>query len=321
LWFLVAIGLVGGTLLFFALEIESEFARASIEQNDRTLTPPFADRWAQVFEQKGKPGLEEYRGHARDKGNHTYFFGPDGKEEFNETPPKEARSIVQKAMETDQTQNGWTTTHRFIAQRAFGPSGNRYVLLIDLRSPFGAFFLAQPQIQLFRLIIVLLVGALVCFWLARYITDPVTKLGAAVRQLADGNLHSRVGAVIGSRKDELADLGRDFDRMAERIESLMVSQQHLMRSVSHELRSPLARLTVALDLAYQDSDPAIKGHLERIGREAGHLNTLIGNLLKLARLESGTEPLDQMVVELDALIYEIAADVQFEARSRGRGYA
>jgi signal transduction histidine kinase len=227
--------------------------------------------------------------------------------------------IVQNAMQTDQTQNAWAATHRFIAQRATGPSGNRYVLLIDLPSQFGRVFLAQPQIQVLRLIVVLLLGALVCFWLARYITEPVAELRSAVRRLADGNLDSRVGSVSAHRKDELADLGRDFDRMAERIESLMVSQQRLIRSVSHELRSPLARLSVALDLAHQDSDPAIRGYLERMGREANHLNTLIGNLLKLARLESGTEPLDQTVIELDALVSEIAGDVDFEARSRGRG--
>jgi two-component system sensor histidine kinase CpxA len=163
----------------------------------------------------------------------------------------------------------------------------------------------------------LLVGALVCFWLARYITGPVGQLQSAVRQLADGNLNSRVGNVITHRKDELADLGRDFNRMAERIESLMMSQQRLLQNVSHELRSPLSRLTVALDLAHQDSGPAARFYLDRIAREANVLNNLIESLLKLARMESRTEPVDQTIVELDALISEVAADVDFEARSRG----
>jgi len=319
LWFLVAIGLVGGTLMFFALEIESDFARASIEQNDLTLTPPFAERWAMVFEQKGKAGLSDYLGHARDKGNHTYFFGPDGKEVFNQTPPVEAQSIVQQAMQTDRTQNAWATTHRYIAQRAAGPSGKNYILLIDLRSPFGAVFLARPQIQALRLIIVLLIGSLVCLWLAQYISDPVARLRSAAHQLAAGNLHSRVGAAVGHGNDELADLGRDFDRMAERIESMMVSQKRLITSVSHELRSPLARLAVALDLAYQDSDPAIRAYLDRIGLETNHLNDLIRNLLNLARMESGSELLSQAPVELEPLVSEIAKDVDFEARSRGCG--
>jgi two-component system sensor histidine kinase CpxA len=230
-------------------------------------------------------------------------------------------------MQTDQTQIVWTAAHRFIVQRATGPSGKQYVLLIDLPSPLGLVFdlpsafgtalVSRPQVQALRLIVVLLVGALVCFWLARYITGPVGQLQSAVRQLADGNLNSRVGNVITHRKDELADLGRDFNRMAERIESLMVSQQRLLQNVSHELRSPLSRLTVALDLAHQDSGPAARIYLDRIAREANVLNSLIESLLKLARMESRTEPLDQTIVELDALISEVAADVDFEARSRG----
>jgi two-component system sensor histidine kinase CpxA len=329
IWFLVAITLLGGALISLAFENQSEYAHAQIEQNDMTLTPPFADRWATVFERQGKPGLSQYRAHASGVGIHTYFFGADGSEVFGAASPKQTRLLVQNALQTDQTLIVWTTAHRFVAQRATGPSGNRYVLLIDLPSPLGLLFdlpsafgsalVSRPEVQVFRLILIALVGALVCFWLARYITGPVGQLQSAVRQLADGNLNSRVGSVITHRKDELADLGRDFNRMAERIESLMVSQQRLLRNVSHELRSPLSRLTVALDLAHQDSDPAIRGYLDRIAREANLLNNLIESLLKLARLESRTEPLDQTTVELDALVCEVAADVDFEARSRGCG--
>lgn len=329
IWFLVAFALVGGTLLFLAIDGQSDYARTQIEQNDMTLTPPFADRWASVFERQGKSGLQDYRSHASGVGIHTYFFGPDGTEILGAAPPKQAPLLLPKAMQTDQTQISWTTTHRFIAQRATGPSGKHYVLFIDMPSPLGLLFdlptafgpalTSRPQVQAFRLLILVVVGALLCFWLARYITGPVGQLQSAVRQLADGNLNSRVGSVITHRQDELADLGRDFNRMAERIESLMLSQQRLIRNVSHELRSPLSRLTVALDLAQQDSDPAIRGYLDRIGREANLLNNLIESLLKLVRLESRTEPVDQTIVELDALVCEVAADVDFETRSRGSG--
>jgi two-component system sensor histidine kinase CpxA len=192
-------------------------------------------------------------------------------------------------------------------------------MIFDLPSAFGTALVSRPQVQLLRLLAVILVGALVCFWLARYITGPVRQLQSAVGELAEGNLNSRVGSVITHRKDELADLGRDFNRMAERIESLMVSQQCLLRNVSHELRSPLARLTAALDLAYEDSGAVTRAYLDRIAHEADVLNTLIESLLKLARMESRSEPFDQAAVELDALVCEVAADVDFEARSRGSG--
>jgi two-component system sensor histidine kinase CpxA len=136
--------------------------------------------------------------------------------------------------------------------------------------------------------------------------------------LADGNLSSRIGSDSIRRKDELGDLERDFDRMAERIESQMSSQQRLIHSISHELRSPLARLNVALGLARKQADAAVNGSLDRIKREAGRLNELIGSLLTLARWESGAQPMNCDTVELDALVREVAADADFEAQSRNR---
>jgi signal transduction histidine kinase len=318
LWFWLAMVLVGGTLVFSIVETQSEIARIGEEANDRALTPPYAERWAAVFENQGKSAMAEYIEHAKGSGTHVYFFNEDGKEQFGKTPPAEASAILQTARGTDETQILWGKTRRFVAQRVAGPSGSRYVLLVDLTSPFVQFFLARLHIQAFRLIIAILVGGLVCLWLARYITAPVGKLRAAARRLADGNLNARVGSVANRRKDEIGDLERDFDRMAERIELLMSSQQRLIHNISHELRSPLARLNVALGLAQKHADATVSGPLERIEREAGRLNELIGNLLTLARWESGAEPVNQGDVELDALVREVAADADFEAKSRNR---
>lgn len=79
----------------------------------------------------------------------------------------------------------------------------------------------------------------------RYLTAPIFKLSSAEKQLVDGNLSVRVGPTLGNRRDELSLLANDFDGMAERMETLLTSQRNLLRDVSHELRSPLARLNVA----------------------------------------------------------------------------
>jgi two-component system sensor histidine kinase CpxA len=189
---------------------------------------------------------------------------------------------------------------------------------VELISPFVRFFSARLYVQVFRLVVAALLGGLFCLWLARYITAPITELRQAARGLAAGKLSSRIGSAAVQRHDELADLGRDFNQMAERIESLMSSQQRLIQSVSHELRSPLARLNVALGLAYRHADPQAHAALERIEREAGRLNDLIGDLLKLARWESGIGPAEKSMIELDELVRGIAADADFEARSLDR---
>jgi two-component system sensor histidine kinase CpxA len=318
LWFWLAMVLVGGTLAFSIIETQSELTRELEEANDRTLTPPYAERYITIFEEQGKAALASNIAHGKRFGVHVYLFDEDGKEELGQSLPSDASAIVQAARGTDEMQIVWGTTRRFVSQKVTGPSGSHYVFLVELTSPFVKFFSARPHIQAFRLVIAVFIGGLVCLWLARYITAPVEKLRAAARQLADGNLSSRIGSDSIRRKDELGDLERDFDRMAERIESLMSSQQRLIHSISHELRSPLARLNVALGLARKQADATVNGSLDRIEREAGRLNELIGSLLTLARWESGAEPVNCDAVELDTLVREVAADADFEARSRNR---
>jgi two-component system sensor histidine kinase CpxA len=114
----------------------------------------------------------------------------------------------------------------------------------------------------------------------------------------------------------MAELVRDFDRMAERLESLVNAQSRLLKDISHELRSPLARLNVALELARQRTGPDAESALERIERESNRLNELIGQLLTIARLESGSDSLHKASIHLEELVQEIAKDAAFEAQAR-----
>jgi two-component system sensor histidine kinase CpxA len=114
----------------------------------------------------------------------------------------------------------------------------------------------------------------------------------------------------------MAELVRDFDRMAERLESLVNAQSRLLKDISHELRSPLARLNVALELARQRTGPEAESALERIERESTRLNELIGRLLTIARLESGSNSLRKSTIHLEEIVREIAKDAAFEAQAR-----
>jgi two-component system sensor histidine kinase CpxA len=125
---------------------------------------------------------------------------------------------------------------------------------------------------------------------------------------------------IGKRRDEIAELGADFDRMAERLENLLAAQRQLLRDVSHELRSPLARLQVALGLARRRSQGA-RAELDRIEREAQRLDELIGQLLSLMRLESGTDIPAAEPLELAELLHSVAQDANFETENHQRRVA
>jgi two-component system sensor histidine kinase CpxA len=164
----------------------------------------------------------------------------------------------------------------------------------------------------------LLTALLVCYALARYLSSPIQKIRRATQKLAEGDLSTRVGDKVGNRRDELAVLAKDFDVMAERLESLVTSQQRLSRDVSHELRSPLARMNVALEIAKQRSNGSTAPLLDRIGAESNRLNELISRLLTLSRLETGSEDFEREEIDLKSLVEQVAADANFEADAVGK---
>lgn len=151
--------------------------------------------------------------------------------------------------------------------------------------------------------------------LAWYLSRPLRHLHRAFDALAQGNLDARVVPLIGSRRDEIADLGRGFDRMAARIQRLLDAQRRLLHDVSHELRSPLARMSAAIGLARQD--PARGDAMfDRIEREAARLDVLVSELLDLSRLEHDAGQVQAHRLALDALLRDIVDDARFEAAAR-----
>jgi two-component system OmpR family sensor kinase len=148
--------------------------------------------------------------------------------------------------------------------------------------------------------------------LAWYFAKPIRSLRNAFAALAQGNLDIRVGALMGKRRDELSDLGRDFDHMAGQIHSLVHAQQRLLHDVSHELRSPLARIQAAIGLAQQqpEKQPAM---LERIERESQRISDLVGELLVLSRLEAGVPGSESHDFDIGGLLDDIVEDARFEA--------
>lgn len=159
-------------------------------------------------------------------------------------------------------------------------------------------------------------SALVCLALARYLSAPIRRLRTATQALAAGDLETRVGS-LARRRDEMGGLGRDFDRMAERLQRLIENQRRLLRDVSHELRSPLARLQAALGLARQQTAGAADAQFDRIEREAERLEELIGQVLSLTRLAAGEGTPGGEVIDLAAIVRAIADDAAFEAAQRG----
>jgi len=198
------------------------------------------------------------------------------------------------------------------------PDGTEYRMVPDFQAVTLGRVLRRPRVIALPLVIAAVVSGLVCLLLARYLTAPIGRLRRATEAYAAGDLKPRVAPTLGSRKDEIADLARAFDHMAQRLQELMTSQRQLLSDVSHELRSPLARLQVALGLARQRADGRATAEFDRIERETELLNDLIGQLLSLSRLEAGVMKPEREPVDIGEILGAVAADADFEARAGNR---
>ena len=197
------------------------------------------------------------------------------------------------------------------APQIVGADGSAYTVLLVSRRPsiFGA--LSLPAISLTILCIALVVSALTSWWLAQHLSAPIRRIQAGARALASENLDVRVSAGLEGRKDELAVLARDFDAMADQLRANRGAITQLLRDISHELRSPLARMRVALGLARQP--PAdLSRQLDRLEREIERLDSLISQVLKLARLHGTDVPFARETFELDEVIEEVVRDANYE---------
>jgi two-component system sensor histidine kinase CpxA len=192
-----------------------------------------------------------------------------------------------------------------------GPDGAVYDLRFET-APVTIFgILVWPGTQVAVLSLAIFAAFVVSLALARYVSAPIVRLQKASRSLAAGALETRVGAPSTRRRDEVGTLARDFDTMAERIQALVTAKETLLRDVSHELRSPLARIRMALALAQRRAGVESQPDLARIEREAERLDALVGQVMTLTRLRTTDAPRAD-VVRLDKVIGEVVDDARFE---------
>jgi signal transduction histidine kinase len=314
LWFWLAMIVIN--VAFFAAVALTRPTPTRRSWRDLAQTGANAQKAAETFEQSGSGALAAaLQATEKNSGVGATLFDESGHELSGRSVPPGASELLARVAESRDLEFNFAGPGTLVARPVVSAKGQRYIYIAHIpRPPFQSLW----QTQAIRLLIILVIGGIFCYWLARYVTTPLFKLRTTTNQLAEGHLGARVSTNLSKRRDEVGDLGRDFNTMAERLESMVKAQQRLLGDISHELRSPLARLGVALGLARQRSGAEANGALDRIERESDNLNEMISQLLTLTRLESGTDGRKRSEVDLDALVREVSEDADFEARSLNR---
>ena len=269
-----------------------------------------------AYEEGGEENLRNYLENV-DRTQHVraYLFDERGNELSRRPAPEWAMRVASGGPRIPHDGFVFPAPPMQRDSRASSDGKHRYTVVLGL-PPGPRVFFGPRGLPVPGLVIAIISSGIVCYLLSWYMTKPIVRLRTVARRLAAGDLTARTGAPASMRRDEVAGLMRDFDAMAERIETLLKAQSRLLNDISHELRSPLARLNVALGLARQRAGVESADMLDRIELEASRLNELIGRILTLARLEDGEQIVPQTPVPLDEIVTSVTEDAEFEAQAK-----
>ena len=315
LWFWTAFVIVGVALVVMVTITRSN---AKVVTGLSLYLPFEARQAADIYEREGQAALQRHFGHLAEDGlADLYLLDGNRKEVLGRSPPAQALEFGKTARRDTAVVSKFRGWSLLAAQQVVREDGHEYTILAIISRPNAAGLLRDLDYRtLLGLLAIYAVGQLLCFWLARHIANPIVQLSQATGSIAEGSLATRIDPSIRSRRDEIGRLGASLDRMAERIESLVNGQRRLLGDISHELRSPLARLSVAEGLLRQCPPEERPEYLDRIALEVERLDQLIGQLLTLAQLDSRADFSRNEKVELSSLIHEVAGDGNFEAQAK-----
>lgn len=310
IWFLLATGVTSGAVFLITVVTHSQALGPSWMIG---VLDQYARSAVIIYEHGGKDRLAEYLQRIQDASFlQSTLLGPENRDILGRGVPPGAEKVLAKAQATGQTQFhvGLLWTGASVDDR---PEG-RYILVAKVIIPYRFVLGGMLETTVLKWFLPALSGALLCLLLARHIAAPIRVLQSVAGRIADGDFSVRASPALGSRRDELADLARDFDRMGDRIQALLRKQLELLGDISHELRSPLTRLNVSLELVRRGKTDAV----ERMRADLHRLDTLIGQILTLTRLQTHGDQKTETPVNLRTILESVAEDARFEVKEDGK---
>ncbi len=321
LYFLLIILLVAGVTVILTYLRDQQYPSLANQDFAQRAVAEYGRDAIRAYEKYGLKELDDYIGKIRRRtGIMLALFDQYGEPLSGERQAHFRMSwAVKRALRSGELVMPNMGMHgmQSLATVVLAESGQTYVVALTLPDRPAPANIAREATRGFlgwQLLLLLVISAVICFVLARSLTSPIGRLRQATRKFAAGDLSTRIGGQIKGSQ-ELAGLAHDFDDMATKIEDLVAGQKQLLRDISHELRSPLARLGVALELARQQGKPETRAKaLARIECEAERMNEMIGQLLSLTRLESGAAQYKFELFDLSGLLDRLVQDASYEAQ-------
>ncbi|UCG72962.1 MAG: HAMP domain-containing histidine kinase [Chromatiales bacterium] len=309
---------IGAAMIAFTLiGVVSVFVIASYELRGYVAArqSPLAREAADALADGGRPALVRWlEDHvATEPDISIYILDSGGKDLLDRPLPKEFAAFVQESVVPDPLDDPDDNYLELrLTPRIVAPDGEALSFLV---LPKSITLWGSAATRLGLIVVALLVAGVVALVIARAIGRPIRELQLAVRELASGHVHARVPAIIAARTDELGSLAADFNAMADRLEQLLSGREQLMQEMSHELRSPLARLQAALALASHRQSLTAEER-SQIDAEISRMNHTIGAMLRFSSLDSvGTTA--PRLVRLGKMLTELVNTEEVEAAAKG----
>ncbi|WP_419418492.1 two-component system sensor histidine kinase CpxA [Legionella sp. D16C41] len=294
--------------------VTSEIAqKSSIPAREQVFMDSYANAAVATFESGQHAALRKWLAQTGESKKMTlYLLCSTGEIIGNSPPPIQIKSVAADLVNEELDEGLLKFGNLIVSHEILSTSGKAYRLAAVSEKPLSHFVIIPWAGLTIRLTIAIFISGLICYLLSVYLTQPLRSLGLAAKSIATGKLSTRVGQFKGHYRDEIAQLSSEFDRMAEQLEGLVNSKERLLQDISHELRSPLARLQIAIELGRKKASPIADIEFCRMDMECLRLNNLISEILQFARLDRSAEELNITKVNILDLVNHIIEDANFE---------
>lgn len=292
----------------------SEIAqKSSIPAREQIFMDSYANAAVATFESGRHAALKKWLEQTGQSRKMTLFLlCSTGEIIGNQKPPEELHEITSDLVKQKLDYGMLKFGNLIVSHEILSTSGRAYRLAAVSELPMSNFVVIPWAALALRLLIAILISGLICYLLSRYLTQPLRSLRMAAKSIGTGKFNTRVGHFTGHKRDEIAELSDEFDRMAEQLEALVNSKERLLQDISHELRSPLARLHIAIELGRKKSHNQAEIEFCRMELECQRLNTLIGEILQFVRLDKANETINKSLLNLTDVLKKISDDANFE---------